>query len=472
MIIVAAKFRKFKFKFKSQRTHTIHSLLRNPVIFNPIRKPRNPIVLCHGLYGFDVWTPPGIPKLQLHYWADLMDILRNKIGAEVIVTGVPGTGSVKERAEAMDLQLKNSVRGKEINFLAHSMGGLDCRHLLTHIRPNEYKPRSLTTISTPHRGSPFMDWCAANIGIGAQAIQDTADASSQPLSVPSMPLSLKSPLLQAQPKTHTADITNNPNQKDSENQSKLSMPSLPAISLPLAFTSSLSSYLLALLDSPAYANLTTAFTNGIFNPRTPDVDNIKYYSIAARHPGLGWWHPLFLPQLVLEASAKASMREAEGKVGSEYEGNDGLVSVSSAKWGEFLGVIDGVDHWWMRGSRGFPKEKKSTTVTDATTNTKQNIYSTPESNWQDVNKQIESNWRGENVESYPGTSSTSGTSNESDPSASSSVSSIAKWFSDRIPNTSQENQSGHKADEGGLDKGMDREQFYIALCHKLYQDGL
>lgn len=155
------------------------------------------------------------------------------------------------------------------------------------------------------------------------------------------------------------------------------------------------------------------------------------------------------------------MREAEGKIGSEYEGNDGLVSVSSAKWGEFLGVIDGVDHWWMRGSRGFPKDKKSATVTDATTNTKQSVYNTPESNWQDVNKQIESNWRGGSLDG-----------SESDPNSSSSVSSIAKWFSDRIPTNTQEKQSGIKAEEGGADKGMDREQFYIALCHKLYEDGL
>lgn len=64
--------------------------------------------------------------------------------------------------------------------MAHSMGGLDCkhispqsvhlnphacflpigRHLISHIKPTEYTPLSLTTISTPHRGSPFMDWCA------------------------------------------------------------------------------------------------------------------------------------------------------------------------------------------------------------------------------------------------------------------------------------------------------------------------
>jgi len=33
-------------------------------------------------------------------------------------------------------------------------------------------------------------------------------------------------------------------------------------------------------------------------------------------------------------------------------GNDGLVTVQSAKWGEFLGTLEGCDHWEMRGARG------------------------------------------------------------------------------------------------------------------------
>ena len=33
-------------------------------------------------------------------------------------------------------------------------------------------------------------------------------------------------------------------------------------------------------------------------------------------------------------------------------GNDGLVTVQSAKWGEFLGIMEGCDHWEMRGARG------------------------------------------------------------------------------------------------------------------------
>jgi hypothetical protein len=34
------------------------------------------------------------------------------------------------------------------------------------------------------------------------------------------------------------------------------------------------------------------------------------------------------------------------------EGNDGLVSVHSARWGEFLGILEGADHWTLRGASG------------------------------------------------------------------------------------------------------------------------
>jgi triacylglycerol lipase len=36
-------------------------------------------------------------------------------------------------------------------------------------------------------------------------------------------------------------------------------------------------------------------------------------------------------------------------------GNDGLVSVRSAQYGEWLGVVDGCDHWDTRGANGFSR---------------------------------------------------------------------------------------------------------------------
>jgi triacylglycerol lipase len=94
-----------------------------------------------------------------------------------------------------------------------------------------------------------------------------------------------------------------------------------------------------MFDSPAYANLTTTYLNEVFNPRTPDDRHVRYFSIAGRLGALNIWHPLWFPKLVLDG--------ADGG-----EGNDGLVSVHSARWGEFLGTLEGVDHWTLRGASG------------------------------------------------------------------------------------------------------------------------
>ena len=73
------------------------------------------------------------------------------------------TGSIASRSESLDRLLQDRVVGRGVNFMAHSMGGLDCRHLISHIKPTNYTPLSLTTVGTPHRGSPFMDWCTASL---------------------------------------------------------------------------------------------------------------------------------------------------------------------------------------------------------------------------------------------------------------------------------------------------------------------
>ena len=103
--------------------------------------------------------------------------------------------------------------------------------------------------------------------------------------------------------------------------------------------SSFSTFLLGMFDSPAYANLTTTYLTDIFNPRTPDDPRVRYFSVAGRTEPLNIWHPLWLPKLILDG--------ADGG-----EGNDGLVSVHSARWGEFLGILEGADHWTLRGASG------------------------------------------------------------------------------------------------------------------------
>ncbi len=115
----------------------IHNVIQDPQIYDPIVLPRHPIVLCHGLYGFDVRGP--FLGLEIHYWAKTLDILRKKMGRRSFGSRCSPTGSIQERAESLHEFLMSDeagVRGKKLNFVAHSMGGLDVRHLLTHIRPS------------------------------------------------------------------------------------------------------------------------------------------------------------------------------------------------------------------------------------------------------------------------------------------------------------------------------------------------
>ncbi|KAF5360872.1 hypothetical protein D9756_004948 [Leucocoprinus leucothites] len=329
----------------------IHQLLTSPTLFEPLRKPRFPIVLCHGLYGFDTRGPASFPSIRVHYWSNILKILRDKVGAEVIVTSVPGTGSIASRAARLDEQLSVKARGRGINLLAHSMGGLDSRYLITHLRPTEYTPLSLTSVSTPHRGSPFMDWCAENIGIGKLNKQERELAKA-----------LENDIM------HDSVIPppNNANPKPESTSFSLSLSALP---------SSFTTLLLSVVDSPAYSNLTTAYLNNVFNPATPNDPKVKYFSVASRLSGVSIWHPLWLPKVILdETEIKQRLKlkqlweqhrkdrgledDEESDEGvplwaQEREwGNDGLVSVQSAKWGEFLGIMEGCDHWEMRGARG------------------------------------------------------------------------------------------------------------------------
>jgi Putative serine esterase (DUF676) len=210
--------------------------------------------------------------------------------------------------------LKNTLdRNTEVNFLAHSMGGLDCRQLITHINPTEYHPVSLTTLATPHRGSSFMDFCREYLGVGR--------------------LSPKKPTIspKSDPLPSVEPILNNTAAKAKRDR---------VIQESLSSTILTHTMLARTLDTPAYANLTTSFLENTFNPLTPDSPNVEYFSFGAVIPkpasaqqdgiGLPMWHPLYIPHRVVT--------EREGRE------NDGLVSLKSARWGKFVEQLD-CDHW-------------------------------------------------------------------------------------------------------------------------------
>ncbi|KAF9241090.1 alpha beta-hydrolase [Melanogaster broomeanus] len=427
----------------------IHRLMTNPALFDPVRAPRYPIVLCHGLYGFDVRGPAAFPSLRLHYWANVLSILKNKLGADVIVTAVP-TGSVASRAENLHRLLQGKARGRGVNLMAHSMGGLDCRHLITHLRPTEYVPLSLTSISTPHRGSPFMDWCASQI---------------------------------ASPRNARRTF------------------SLSLSSFPSSFTTLLQS----LLDSPAYANLTTSYLNDVFNPATPDDPRVKYFSVVSRTDDMSIWHPLWLPKMVLDDAEKKAKERLKAAAASRRQvtqfdrwGNDGLVTVESARWGEFLGILEGCDHWEIRGARGmeFNVDLPSVPLGSITNRVSGEGWALGDwSRYIGAWKRQETHSSGAlELASATGkaaqsVSSTLGTRIERDQirrggrndpivkASTDKLSAVFDWMVDQAPTSvntspSKDEVQTKKPAKNDLATKLDLERFYIALTRRLYDEGL
>ncbi|KAK4512234.1 uncharacterized protein ATC70_002930 [Mucor velutinosus] len=303
---------------KQQQIESIKQQSQSGPITPHYKAPREPIVLCHGLFGFDIRGPQNIPALQFHYWSGVEDTLA-KLGAKIIVTKVPQAGSIWERSHALHTILKSILVGKNVNFVAHSMGGLDCRHLLANIHDRPYQVQSLTTICTPHRGSPVMDWFRDQFGVGqSQVPMHTTDGQ------------------QWSPATTTMSPMSN-TQRESSAEC-LSASSALKWSSRLPTSLKLDKLLVDWFDEPAYAHLTTDFCKEYFNPNTPDDPNVKYYSYGAAAKFPAWSSLLGIP----------------GQMVQEKEGdNDGIVSVQSAKWGTYVKTIQ-ADHWDLSGKSHIP----------------------------------------------------------------------------------------------------------------------
>jgi triacylglycerol lipase len=77
---------------------------------------------------------------------------------EALFPRVAVDGYVRDRAPVLAQEIKNRFPTGEIHIVAHSMGGLDSRFLLSHnLLGLADRVVSLSTVSTPHRGSPVAD---------------------------------------------------------------------------------------------------------------------------------------------------------------------------------------------------------------------------------------------------------------------------------------------------------------------------
>lgn len=244
--------------------------------------PRHPIVLAHGLLGFDeLHLVPGRLVPGIAYWRGIKEAFRAR-GIECITTAVPTTASIAERAEAlmqqiasklpptttaattataMSCQQQSQQQPRDVNIVAHSMGGLDARYMISRLCPTSFRVRSLTTIATPHRGSSAADMLLRDIG---------------------------------------PDL-------------------LPHMYRLLARLK---------ISSGAFAQLTRTFMDERFNTTVPNHPDVAYFSYGAAA----------MPHLFSVFRISHDLVQVlEGE-------NDGLVSVRSAKWGTYKGTLMGVTH--------------------------------------------------------------------------------------------------------------------------------
>jgi triacylglycerol lipase len=117
-------------------------------------KPRI-VLLAHGLFGFSTVGPRP-------YFNGVKECFDS--GTVFHAPAVPPTGSFIDRGKALKKAIADAIpseneRHKAIHIVAHSMGGLDARYLISSKGLNcSSWIASLTTISTPHNGSPIADF--------------------------------------------------------------------------------------------------------------------------------------------------------------------------------------------------------------------------------------------------------------------------------------------------------------------------
>lgn len=160
--------------------------------------------------------------------------------------------------------LTDRLSCKKINIIAHSMGGLDMRHALSQMDVAT-KVESFTTVSTPHRGTSL-----------AELTLKTPDAIQEKL---------------AEFLDWVGDNIFPPGESDAAGSAK---------------------------------QLTRRYITETFNPATPDVEGIPYYSFSSA-VGKNTNQPI----TVISRFQNNHIFEREGI-------NDGIVSVESAKWGTHI----------------------------------------------------------------------------------------------------------------------------------------
>lgn len=263
---------------------------------NPVgSRTRHAIVLAH---GFDAsptnrWGFQGVAEALT---AD---------GHVVHVAAVPPYETPAVRAKALALHVDAAIAAckrvsgcdaTKVNIIAHSMGGLDSRVLISKLNYGD-RVASLTTISSPHRGTNVADVALGLVpGVADDAIDALAKCWSRSFTSEDLARSANlRGVLEALAESNAPSFN-----RDTPNDARVFYQSWAGVS------------------SAAW----------LPNPKDLVACEGKFLSYRERRDGI---HASLAPMAALTAH------------GSELRPNDGMATVESAKWGEFRGCIP-ADH--------------------------------------------------------------------------------------------------------------------------------
>jgi triacylglycerol lipase len=249
-----------------------------------------PIVLLHGAAGFGTL---GSGPFAIEYWRGVEKALLAAGETEVFITEATPFNTSEVRAREIRPQLEEILRktgAAKLNLIGHSQGGLDARTLASPAGLNLGSIiASITTVSTPHRGSKIAD-----LSLSSGLANDATNAFLQLLQRTTYDLRTDANL-RAQV-TERSDIASLERNR-------------------------------TLLDAPG----------------------VRYESYAGRsnlRTGIGVCDGAVLANEPTKIDAVSASMQASANYleeGFALKVNDGLVTVESAKWGTFVGCIP-ADH--------------------------------------------------------------------------------------------------------------------------------
>jgi len=232
-------------------------------------------------------------------------------GHSVFAPALPPFASVETRAEVLAEAIDAALAGapdacghvpetlpESVSLIAHSMGGLDSRFVISSLGYGDGRVASLTTISTPHRGSAMADMA---LGLTANIDNEALVALGSFLSRTVQSPSTLEPDIRAA-FTSLAEANIDAFNRDNTDDPRVRYESWAGLSNVAG--------LLNPQDAPACENKLGLFSNPL-----------------SRHK----MH-ITLKAIAFVVAHTTSLRP-----------NDGLVQVASAKWGTFRGCVP-ADH--------------------------------------------------------------------------------------------------------------------------------